>query len=239
MIKRYYSIENLWVIHKKDNSFRESFICQKTENGFLELFSRKYFDLKKEKFYIAPLVKYFSADMRIFYTYQDLVSLLKKFNEINYLEFIRFYDCKKNYKDNLQFVCDSLKWYKCELLNNYHLNKLYVIDLLENDKDNLYMCKYNIMLRRFIDIFTGEKILINNDESVLSLIDYLNSNNLECNYHYLDLYSLLRLYNRLNNYHNFLGYDNLDELVINKLIENEMYDKSIIYKQKTRRIINE
>ena len=89
------------------------------------------------------------------------------------------------------------------------------------------MCKYNIILRKFIDIFTGEKIMINNDESVMSLINYLNSNN-------LDVYSFLKLYNKLNNYHNILGYDNLDELVINKLIDNGMYDKSIIYKQKTR-----
>ena len=205
-MKKDYNIEQLWVVHK-GNNIREAYICKKTDNGFQEIFSGSTLNLDEGKYYLTLLSKYYDRLIRMFYVYQDLPSLMEKFNEINNLDFIRFYDSKNNYK-YFKFINEPVKWYKYELLKWYYLCNLYIID-----NNYIHLCRYNMFSNNYVDIFTSENI---NGKSIL-LTDYLKINNIECNYQRLNIYSLLRLSIQVNMVNNFIRHDNIDEIVIEKL----------------------
>ena len=92
-----YCIEKLWLVHKRYDGFRESFICRESEKGLVEIFSGSLISLEKDKFYLVPLSTYYSPITRMFYSYKDLSSLLNKLNRIIYLNFIKSYNPNNDY----------------------------------------------------------------------------------------------------------------------------------------------
>lgn len=228
-MSNYYNIEKLWLVRKKGN-IKESFICRVTDFGLIEIFSGSVINLERGNYYINPLSKYYDDITRMFYTYQDLISLLKKNIELNNLNFIRYYNSKVNYKDYYKFITETVKWYKYELLKCYDLKSIFIV----KEKDSLKMCKYSSIFKTFIDLFTQEKIIISSNISYIPLINYLNDNSIDCIYQKLNVYSLLRLYQQINIINKYLKFNNSDEIVIDELKNKGIYEKSIIYKQKKK-----
>lgn len=223
MLNKDYNIENLWVVHKCVNNIRESFICRDTEKGLVEIFSGSIQNLEKGKYHLTPLSKYYDVLVRMFYAYQDLSNLLNKFNEINDLGFIRFYSSTNTYSK--EFKIEKNKWYKYELLKYYNLNKLFIVQ----KEEDLNMCRYSNLLNSYIDIFTKQRMTGN----IILLNDYLNNNNIKCDYKRLNTYSLLRLYQKINIVSKYLnGFT--EDIVINELKSKGLYEKSKIYKIKKK-----
>ena len=220
-----YCIEKLWLVHKRYDGFRESFICRESEKGLVEIFSGSLISLEKDKFYLVPLSTYYSPITRMFYSYKDLSSLLNKLNRIIYLNFIKSYNPNNDYTKLKEFTTQPVKWYKYELLKWYNLNNLFIV----NNDNNLYMCRYSIIINSYIDIFTDKKI----DGSVCLLTDFLKINGIKCDYQKLNIYSLLRLYQKINIVNKYLN-RNTEEIVINELKNKGIYEKSRIYKVKKK-----
>lgn len=228
-----YNIEDLWVIHKIINKKREIFICRRTDRGLEEIFTNSIIPFINKKDYITPLTKYYKPVERLYCSFYNKKELLQKYNEINLLDFIRNYSLKKNYNSDIEYNEEFFKWYQKELLKTYYLNKIFIVKEEFDGKEIIHLCKYNIVLRRYIDIFTNYKV--DNIKIKYILSDYLKENNVKCDCQKLNIYELLKLYHEINIFNDFLRFDNVEDLVIKELNNRNLYEKSKIYKQKQRK----
>ena len=218
MIKKY-KLDELCILYKRIDGINEAFICEKLNDYYVDIFSSAIMNYNIGD-YVEEMSRYSYA------RYMDSFLLLRKYNEINHIDFLKKIDKNKDYSHlDIFSDADTYNKWSYQFLKQYNLNKLFVI----KHNDYIYICKYNPLLSKYIEIFSGKSF--NNDSST-SLCDYLDNYGIKCVYKKLNMYSLLRLYHEINRINDFCLKDkDIMDIVLFELNMYGIYDDSKLYKQ--------
>lgn len=218
MVDRH-KLDELYILYKRIDGINEAFICEKINNYYVDIFSNTIFSFNLGD-YVEEMSKYSYS------YYMDSFLLLRKYNEINHINFLKNFDKNKDYSHlNILSDADTYNKWSYQFLKQYNLNKLYIIKY----NDYIYICKHNPFSKKYIEIFSGK--IFNNDSSIL-LWDYLDNYGIKCDYKKLNMYSLLRLYHEINRINDFCFKDiDIMDIVLFELNMYGIYDDSKLYKQ--------
>lgn len=215
--RRYY-IGNLYVIQFCIKNIHESFLCCKNpyDNKYIEMFTNTVLDTSSDCD-IFPLCQYYPLLSRIHLDgsfSQTAAQLFSKYKDISYVDALLDYDYH-----NVQYrnVLEDMNNDRCG--KKYKTLDIYIIN---NGYNDLHIGTYNKLLNRYTNVFTGQKITVNDIEKARLLNNYL-SNSPER----LDKFTLLRIQNELIRLNVLFGLS--PDEVISELKDRGLYSKSQIY----------
>lgn len=193
MNKVMYKKSELYIVHKTIDNMDEMFLCIKIIDCYRDIFTNCLFE--NGQFKSVDSISNYYVPMENNNGEYDLTYWFFKYNYIKEMHY-------RNYREinPLSDIDIYNHWYNLELLKKYNIKKLFLIK--SDNSKQIHMCKYSIILKKFVDVFTLMEIETTINDSIMLLDDYLNLNNIVSKNLRLNLYSLLRLYNYINSKEN-------------------------------------